>query len=105
MVQFSLKLEDNRVDKWSAQYLDYRKLKKAIKHLAFTRKTAAIIANRWVLPLFGESTKMWFEHVRMGLTIRIRGDLFCASAEVLDKPCTTAVPTALNGSSRGGEWK
>eukprot|EP00752_Nemacystus_decipiens_P005274 g4784.t1 len=46
MVQFSLKLEDNRVDKWSSQYLDYRKLKRAIKHLAFSRKTAAMIAHR-----------------------------------------------------------
>lgn len=49
MVQFSLKLEDNRVDKWSSQYLDYRKLKKAIKQLALARKTAAIVAHRWAL--------------------------------------------------------
>ncbi|CAM9832553.1 unnamed protein product [Pylaiella littoralis] len=46
MVQFSLKLEDNRVDKWSSQYLDYRKLKKAIKQLALARRTAAIVAHR-----------------------------------------------------------
>ena len=52
-MQFSLKLEDNRVDKWSSQYLDYRKLKKAIKHLAFTRKTAAIIAHRWEIYVLG----------------------------------------------------
>lgn len=47
MVQFSLKLEDNRVDKWSSQYLDYRKLKKAIKQLALARRTAAIVAHRY----------------------------------------------------------
>ncbi|CAN0054746.1 unnamed protein product, partial [Ectocarpus sp. 6 AP-2014] len=46
MVQFSLKLEDNRVDKWSSQYLDYRKLKKAIKQIASHRKTAALVAQR-----------------------------------------------------------
>lgn len=48
MVQFSLKLEDNRVDKWSSKYLDYRKLKKAIKQLVFSRRATAIIAERWV---------------------------------------------------------
>lgn len=48
MVQFGLKLEDNRVDKWSSQYVDYKKLKKAIKQLAFTRKAAGIIAQRCV---------------------------------------------------------
>lgn len=48
MVQFGLKLEDNRVDKWSSYYVDYKKLKKAIKQLAFTRKAAGIIAQRCV---------------------------------------------------------
>lgn len=51
MVQFSLKLEDNRVDKWSSQYLDYRKLKKAIKQLALARRTAAIVAQRYIIQL------------------------------------------------------
>lgn len=47
MVQFSLKLEDNRVDKWSSHYLDYRKLKKAIKQLVRSRQAANIIARRY----------------------------------------------------------
>lgn len=47
MVQFSLKLEDNRVDKWSSHYLDYRKLKKAIKQLVTARNAADNIARRY----------------------------------------------------------
>lgn len=47
MVQFSLKLEDNRVDKWSSHYLDYRKLKKAIKQLVNARNVADNIARRY----------------------------------------------------------
>src|SRR6056300_1715190 len=31
MVEFGLKLEDNKVDKWSTKYIDYEKLKSILK--------------------------------------------------------------------------
>ena len=31
MVEFGLKLEDNKVDKWSPHYIDYEKLKAILK--------------------------------------------------------------------------
>lgn len=50
MVQFSLKLEDNRVEKWSSHYLDYRKLKKTIKQL--TRSQNALNCRRYLSEKF-----------------------------------------------------
>lgn len=46
MVKFSLKLEDNRVDKWSPHYLNYKRLKKAIKQLVCSRAAANVAARR-----------------------------------------------------------
>lgn len=33
MVKFTLKLEDNRIEKWSSHYIDYKKLKQEINKL------------------------------------------------------------------------
>lgn len=59
MVNFSLKLEDNRVDKWSAHYLDYRKLKQAIKQLVASRNAANAKARRCAHELY-ETCTGWF---------------------------------------------
>ena len=54
MVEFGLKLEDNKVDKWSMHYIDYEKLKAILKRAKsgieyrdelIARSPAAVIAE------------------------------------------------------------
>lgn len=58
MVKFGLKLEDNRVDKWSSHYLDYKKLKKAIKQLVRSRNLASTISKRYITLLFYTNNRL-----------------------------------------------
>lgn len=46
MVQFSLKLADNRVDKWSSHYLDYKSLKETIAQQRRSRRAEQFLEAR-----------------------------------------------------------
>lgn len=51
MVQFSLKLEHNRVDKWSDHYVQYSLLKKKIAQLRLARQAVGARPGRFGLNL------------------------------------------------------
>ena len=46
MVEFGLKLEDNKVDEWSDKYIDYEQLKKLIQNAKVAMKTRAELEAR-----------------------------------------------------------
>eukprot|EP00957_Ditylum_brightwellii_P062124 4714619-Ditylum_brightwellii.AAC.1 len=46
MVEFGLKLEDNKVAEWSDQYIDYEKLKAILKKGKKTAKSADELLKR-----------------------------------------------------------
>lgn len=46
MVEFGLKLEDNKVDEWSEQYIDYEKLKEVLKRAKASATYRDEILNR-----------------------------------------------------------
>ena len=87
MVEFGLKLQDNKVTKWSSHYMNYERLKKLLKTSKASLKNRDELRERYAMKL------------KAMRQLRSPGDGFAGSVNVADEVATKA-PTLAASPSR-----
>lgn len=86
MVEFGLKLEDNKVDEWAAQYIDYEKLKAVLKRAKLSAANRDDLIKRMPSGALAEVENERKDRLAMGGKLALQNNLPPTEYKGPDRP-------------------